>query len=213
MVKKKNTTFARSKINTDMRYEVDTFANQHGLEVAECTDSYNGYPSNLRYCLFGFDDIKEAEELGAKFQRILDNEFEDVTVIVYHFRKKDGWHLWQRQNPAYKMYDMELFFSEDDSASPTLTFRNTDVDAFIEERNFIFEDEDYIEDNLNSIGVDEETYRDNTVRIANAIKNLKANEILLYSTSYTDGYYEIAEVETMSYSEDTWTYAIGLLIM
>lgn len=196
-----------------MRYEVDTFANQHGLEVAECTDSYNGYPSNLRYCLFGFEDIKEAEELCATLQRILDNEFEDVTVDVYHFRKKAGWHLWQRQSPAYKMYDMEMLFSEDDSAYPTLTFRNTDVDAFIEERNFIFEDEDYIENNLDRAGVDEETYRDNTRKMVEAIKKLKDYEILLYSTAYNDGYYEIAQIETMEYSEDTWTYAIGLLVM
>lgn len=196
-----------------MRYELDIFANQHGLEVAECTDSYNGYPSNLRYCLFGFQDIKEAEELCATLQRILDKEFEDVTVDVYHFRKKGGWHLWQRQNPAYAMYDIEELYLEDDSAYPTLTFRKTDVDAFIEERNFIFEDEDYIEENLNSAGVDEDTYRENTERIVNAIKNLKDHEALLYSRGYIDGYYEIADVKTMSYSEDSWNYAIGLLIM
>lgn len=196
-----------------MRYELDIFANQHGLEVAECTDNYNDYPSNLRYCLFGFEDIKEAEELCATLQRILDNEFEDVTVDVYHFRKKAGRHLYQRQNPAYKMYDMEALFSEDDSAYPTLTFRNTDVDAFIEERNFIFEDEDYIEDNLDRVGVDEETYRANTRKMVEAIKNLKDYEILLYSTAYNDGYYEIAQIETMEYSEDSWTYAIGLLVM
>lgn len=146
-------------------------------------------------------------------QRILDNEFEDVIVDVYHFRKKAGWHLWQRQNPAYKMYDMEALFSEDDSAYPTLTFRNTDVNAFIEERNFIFEDEDYIEDNLDRVGVDEETYRANTRKMVEAIKNLKDHEILLYSTGYNDGYYEIAQIETMEYSEDSWTYAIGLLVM
>lgn len=195
-----------------MRSLVDTFANRYGLAVNECTDSRNGYPSNLRYCLFGAENIQEAEELCKMLQQRIDKEFEDVTVEVYHFRKRAGWHIWQRLNPAYEMYDMELFYSDDDSAYPTLTFGNRDLNSFIEERNSIFEDEDYIEDYLNSVGVDEETYRANTLKMADVIQNLKDNEILLYSRSNWDGYYQIEKIKTMSYVEDSYEYAIGLLV-
>lgn len=195
-----------------MRYLLDLFANQHGLSVAESTDSYSGYPQNLRYCLFGFDDIKKAEQLGNNLQRIINKEFEDVTVEVYHFRKRDGWYFWQRMNPAYEMYDVEDLFIDDDSAYPTLTFRKSEVDSFIEERNYIFDDEEYIEDNLNSVGVDEETYRENTAKMADVIRHLKDNEVMLYSQSNRDGYYEIVQIKTMEFREDSWEYAIGLLV-
>lgn len=62
-------------------------AENNGLTYAESTSGTNGYPSNIKGIIIGFDNFKDAEELAEKHG-----------LSIEFFTKKDGWYLWKRTN-------------------------------------------------------------------------------------------------------------------
>lgn len=63
----------------------DLCADDEGLTAIEVTEGLNGYPKNIGGAVIGFSSLNEAEIIAEKY---------GFTVDV--FRKRDGWHLWER---------------------------------------------------------------------------------------------------------------------
>lgn len=60
-------------------------ASEYDLEFVETTDQMNGYPSNIKGAIIGFDNFELAEELANKYSL-------DIEVLTRH----DGQQLWHR---------------------------------------------------------------------------------------------------------------------
>lgn len=187
-----------------MYYLLTNFANSMCLDIAESTTSASGYPENLRYCLFGFENIAEAEDAANELQELISGEFKNVSVVIRHFRKRDGWHLWQRQSTAYSMYDLTI-----DLEDNQVPYYRKDADDWIRERAEILSDGDYLYQNK----IDVETFNHNTQKVYDAIKNLNDGQFLIIDNwSWADGYFEILQESAMGYREDVWTHEIGISI-
>lgn len=68
-----------------MKTDIIDRAESLGLEIIETTKQGNGYPSNLRKAITGFEDFKAAEKFA-----------EENGLRVEKFHKKAGWQLWVR---------------------------------------------------------------------------------------------------------------------
>ena len=69
-------------------------AESNNLEIIETTSQANGYPSNLKYAIIGFETFEDAEKLA--------NEHD---LEIESFKKRDGWQLWARAgNRVYKPF-------------------------------------------------------------------------------------------------------------
>lgn len=187
-----------------MYYLLSQFANQQGLDIAESTTSATGYPQSLRYCLFGFESIEDAEEVASSIQKEINKEFEDVDIIIRYFRKKNGWHLWQREGRAFHMYEMTIELEDNQ-----VPYYKNDAESWLEERAEMILDEDY----LDRLGIDVETFNNNTQKVYVALKNLKDGSFLIIDNySWEDGYFEIIQERAMGYIQDSWTHEIGISI-
>ena len=60
-------------------------AELNGLTYAESTSGSNGYPSNIKGIIIGFDNFEDAKKLA-----------EEHNLSIEFFTKKDGWPLWCR---------------------------------------------------------------------------------------------------------------------
>jgi len=84
-------------------------------KVIETTSERNGYPSNLKKAIIGFNTFEQAKKMA-----------DEYGLSIQFFKKKDGWDLWHRtgniaynaiQNKAenygdnYKEYDPEIYSS------------------------------------------------------------------------------------------------------
>lgn len=184
-------------------YEISEIANKFGANVQESTSNRNGYPSNLRPCIFGFDSIDEVEQAANELQSMINDD--EIQIDVQHFIKRDGWHEYYRTgNNAYEMYDLE-----DECADDEISFRKDDANYYLNEEragrleSLLEGDEDF----------DVDTFNKNTEKVHNAILNLRDGEILVINNdAWNDGYYEIRQQKAMMYHEDVWEYAIGISI-
>jgi hypothetical protein len=77
-------------------------AQANGLQIIETTDGNNGYPSNLRDAVMGFEDFDEAERYA---------EANGLRLIELH--RRDGWNLWQRGDHANAPFDLDTIYSRD----------------------------------------------------------------------------------------------------
>lgn len=191
------------KITIMSYYILSNFANRKGLDIAESTTSPAGYPTALRYCLFGLDNLSQAELYAEQLQHDLDLIGEHVTVAIRYFRKRDGWHLWQRQGLAYSMYELtaELYDYQ-------IPYYKRDAEDWLAERAENLLDKYYLEEK----GVDINTYNNNTQKVYDAILSLNDGEFLIIDQYTIDGYFEIVQEQAMGYREDVWMHEIGISI-
>lgn len=78
-------------------------AEELGYEIIETTSEGNGYPSNLKKAIIGFEDFEDAESFASKYG-----------LRVEKFYRKAGWQLWVRgNNTAYKAYDMAEVYRDE----------------------------------------------------------------------------------------------------
>lgn len=59
----------------------------YALTVIETTSERNGYPSNLKNAIIGFDTFEDAKKIA-----------DENGLSIQFFKKKDGWNLWYRTN-------------------------------------------------------------------------------------------------------------------
>lgn len=67
--------------------ELREIAEKNGLTYIETTSGSNGYPSNIKGAIIGFETFEEAEKLA-----------DEHNLSIEFFKKKDGWQLWERTN-------------------------------------------------------------------------------------------------------------------
>lgn len=87
-----------------MKTILEQRAEQLGLLVIDTTDNGNGYPSNLKKGVIGFDSFKQAEEFA-----------KEVNGEVTHFYKRYGWKVYTRRGRAWEEYEEGMECHEDSS--------------------------------------------------------------------------------------------------
>lgn len=164
-----------------------TLAKQENLELISTTDSPNGYPSNEMQAVIGFNNYEQAEELAEK---------NNLSVEI--FTKRNGNDFWFRTgNKAYEAFERESA----DYGEDCTTYTKEDVEKYyaneIEGMLSDFEDLDELS-----------AFVDSHKAIYAALKNLKDGELLIVCNGEVC---DTVQQTTMSYSNDSHMYAIGLI--
>lgn len=78
-------------------------AENNGLTYAESTSGTNGYPSNIKGIIIGFDNFKDAEELAEKhgLSMIVTNESANHVVDYISVRYNNRLWIYRHVNLAY----------------------------------------------------------------------------------------------------------------
>ena len=164
-----------------------TLAKQENLELISTTDSQNGYPHNEMQAVIGFDSFEQAEELAEK---------NNLSVEI--FTKRNGNDFWFRTgNKAYEAFERESA----DYGAGCDTYTKEDAEKYyaneIEGMLSDFEDLDELS-----------AFVDSHKAIYAALKNLKDGELLVVCNGEVC---DTVQQTTMSYSNDSRMYAIGLI--
>lgn len=162
-------------------------AENNGLTYAESTSGTNGYPSNIKGIIIGFEYFQDAEELAEKHG--LNIEF---------FTKKDGWDLWERtNNQAHE----PMKNSSDDYGDNYHQFEKMSEKVFYEsEIKHSIENFDNLEDLQNFLSKKQELFEE--------IEKMEVDEIVI---TYQGDFYETIKKESMYFTHDTNHVTIGLI--
>ena len=164
-------------------------AESNNLEIIETTSQSNGYPSNLKYAIIGFESFDEAEKLADEYD-----------LEIHSFEKRDGWQLWARtgntMHEAFKngSEDYGDNYSEFDGGS-------MDEETFLQEEVLErLSDFNNFEDLQSFINSKKEVFEE--------IEKAGVHQKVI--TNMGD-YYETIDKESMYFSHDTRNYVIGLI--
>ena len=170
-----------------MKTLIEDIAYENGLDLIQTTSESNGYPSNIKPAIIGFESFAEAQEIADKYD-----------LSIEHFQKRDGWSLWFRNgNTADEAYEMTdetfganamVYYKQDIEH-----FQENEIDAFIE---------DYDED-------DREDFIAEKMEILEHLRSMEDDEAVLTDEGR---FVEVIKQRTMSYYEDVYTNALGLIV-
>jgi len=162
-------------------------AETNGFTYAESTSGTNGYPSNIKGIIIGFDNFKDAEELAEKHG-----------LSIEFFTKRDGWELWERtNNQAHE----PMKNSSDDYGDNYSQLEKMNEKVFYEsEVKDSLENFDNLEDLQNFLSKKQELFEE--------IENMEDDEIVI--TCQGD-YYETIKKQSMYWAHDTRHITIGLI--
>jgi hypothetical protein len=163
-------------------------AEVEGLQYIETTSERNGYPSNLKGAIIGFEEFKQAEYWAEK-----------LGLSIETFSKKDGWDLWHREGSgAYKAFEN----SSDDFGDNYQEIPKMTEEEFIEsEVKFFFEDDKESFDEI-------ESFLKQKKEIWEEVEKMDDNEIVITNEGR---YSETIKKESMYFYNDTKHIAIGLI--
>lgn len=199
-----------------LQNEADSMSN---LKLVDNTRGVNGYPERMSWSIIGFRSIKELEKVEQELlymlkETVIENtgkenlkELEQLDVQRQILHKRDGWSLWEVQHEYYILDEFDLCEIMDDCNSDTFLKSRYDSEY------------DFIENEINELDMlgDCTTFDElqDTVtkyrKMWESIDSLEDDEILVrYNESWT---FEKMKRYSMSYSEDTHTYAIALSII
>lgn len=173
----------------EVEFDLRDVAEKEGLDYIETTTESNGYPANLKPALIGFETFEQAQEIAEKYG-----------LNIESFERRDGWHLWSRDNrTAYKPYTISC----EDYGDNYGEFEKMDEEDFMERE--IDEALRYIKfDTLNDL----ERFVEEKREIWDEIEAMEDDEIVI--TSYGT-YLETVKKHSMSWSHDTKHYIIGVI--
>lgn len=168
--------------------KLQKIAERHGLELIETTDKYNGYPSNLKNAIIGFNNFKQAEEIAEKYN-----------LEITSFNKKDGWELWYRTN---SYISTPFTNSSDDYGDNYSEVRKMDEEEFIDREVLHFFSGNVIE------SFDEiESFLSAKKEIWKHVDLMETDEIVI---TYEGNYYDTIKKESMYFYHDTKHFVIGV---
>lgn len=169
--------------------DLHDIAESNNLEIIETTSQGNGYPSDLKYAIIGFETFEDAEKLAAEHN-----------LEIQSFEKRDGWQLWARtgntMHEAFKNNadDYGDNYSEYDGGS-------MDEEAFLED--------EVIEQIENFTSFDDlENFIKAKKEVFEEIEKAGVHQKVI---TYMGDYYETIDAESMYFSHDTRNYVIGLI--
>ena len=165
-------------------------AEEHNLELVEVTQGRNGYPSNIKEGIIGFETFEQAEEIATEY---------DCVVVAFH--RRDGWQLWENLGTRYEPFDN--LADEDvcrfDNAKDAVEFLLEDKDNYMDE---------YTNDCLN---IGEAEYNNKLKKYDDEIafinENWKEGKVIVGSELL---YMDVLDRYTMGYYDDTHHYVIGI---
>lgn len=162
-------------------------AENNGLTYAESTSGTNGYPSNIKGIIIGFEYFQDAEELAEKHG-----------LIIEFFTKKDGWELWERtNNQAHE----PMKNSSDDYGDNYSQLEKMNEKVFYEsEIKHSIENFDNLEDLQNFLSKKQELFEE--------IEKMEVDEVVI---TYQGDFYETIKKESMYFTHDTNHVTIGLI--
>ena len=171
----------------DMRKDLESIAEENGLEVITTTSARNGYPQRLQRAIIGFETFEDAEKMA-----------NENGLSIEIFTKRDGWSLWYRTgNHALAPFERDCAVYGDEYRQ----YSKQDMEGFdaneVQPSVYIFDDFESLRCFLNIM----EEIRDK-------IEDADDDEIILASLG---GYYDTIKKTTMSYVYDTHHFAIGLI--
>lgn len=170
-----------------MRKDLESIAEENGLEVITTTSARNGYPQRLQRAIIGFDTFEDAEKLA-----------HEKGLSIEIFTKREGWSLWYRTgNHALAPFER----SAEEYGDEYRQYSKEDLEGF------------YVNEVQPSVCAfdDFESLRcflDNMEEIRDRIEDADDDEIILASYG---GYYDTVKKTTMAYVYDTHHFAIGLI--
>ena len=163
-------------------------AEAQGLQFIETTSERNGYPSNLKGAIIGFESFKQAEEIAEKFG-----------LEITTFEKKDGWQLWHRSGG--RPYNAFTNSSADFGDNYQEIGKIDEVDFIENEVMFFFED---TKESFEQI----ESFLKQKKEIWEEVEKMDDDEIVI---THEGRYSETIKKESMYFYHDTKHIAIGLI--
>lgn len=170
-----------------MRKDLESIAEEYGLEVITTTSARNGYPQRLRPAIIGFDAFEKAVELAS-----------DEGLSIEIFTKRDGWNLWYREG-SHALAPFERSLSE--YGDEYRQYSKDDLDGFYENE---VQPSVCAFDDFESL----RCFLDIMEEIHDKLEDADEDEIVLATCG---GYYDTIKKVTMSYRYDTHHFAIGLI--
>src|SRR5690606_19492966 len=162
-------------------------AEANGLDYIETTSERNGYPSNIKSAIIGFDSFEQAQELANTYG-----------LSIESFEKRDGWALWYRTGNS--MYE-EFTNSVEDYGDNYMEYAPMEREEFYEQEiKEILSDFDSWEDLSDFLSRMESIWEE--------IEKLEDNEVVI---AHEGRYYDTISTKSMSFYHDTKHYAIGLI--
>jgi hypothetical protein len=167
--------------------DLKEIAEVNNLQYITTSNQANGYPSDLRGALIGFDSFTQAEELAAKFD-----------LEIASFYKKDGWNLWYRDGG--RLYEAFKNSSEDYGDNYNEFHKGTEENFIEHELKPFFDNEELTFDSIEAILKTKK-------EIWEEIDKMDDDEIVITNEGR---YYETIKKESMYFYHDTKHYVIGL---
>lgn len=170
-----------------MRKDLESIAEENGLEVITTTSARNGYPKRLQRAIIGFDTFELADKLA-----------KENGLSIEIFTKRDGWSLWYREGThAFSPFERD----GEEYGDEYRRYSKEDLEGF------------YVNEVQPSVCAfdDFESLRcflDIMEEIRDRIEDADDDEYILASCG---GYYDTIKKTTMSYCYDTHHFAIGLI--
>ena len=170
-----------------MRKELESIAEDFGLEVITTTSARNGYPQRLKSAIIGFDSFELADKLA---------KVNGLSIEI--FTKRDGWCLWYRTgNHALAPFERDGAEYGDEYRQ----YSKEDLEGFYENE---VQPSVCAFDDFESL----RCFLDIMEEIHDRLEAADDDEIVLASCG---GYYDTIEKTTMSYCYDTHHFSIGLI--
>ena len=170
-----------------MRKDLESIAEENGLEVITTTSARNGYPQMLQRAIIGFDTFEDAEKLAS-----------ENGLSIEIFTKRDGWRLWYRDG-SHALAPFERSFEE--YGDEYRQYSKDDLDGFfvneVRPSACAFDDFESLR-----------CFLDIMEEVRDRIEDADDDEIILASCG---GYYDTVKKNTMAYVYDTHHFAIGLI--
>lgn len=174
------------------KLQLREIAENNGLRYIETTSEINGYPSNIKAAIIGFDTFEQAEEIAEK-----------TKLSIELFAKRDGWELWHRTGNA--VYEAMRNSSEDYGGNYSHIEKMT-------EQEFITSEILQMLEGLEKTDNCTFDFLENLIcekkKLFEEVENMEEDEIVI--TCQGD-YYETIKKESMYWSHDTKHFAIGLI--
>lgn len=168
---------------------IQEIAYENGLEVIQTTSSMNGYPSNIKYAIIGFESFEQAQAIADQYD-----------LQIEYFKKKAGWSLWYRTgNWADKAYQI----SSETFGDNYQDYEKQDEGDFIDQWV-----QPVLEDNNFDTVAEYFLFLTQMQEIWEEIEAMGDDEIVIANHGQ---YFDTMKKALMSYGEDNNDYAIGLI--
>jgi len=159
------------------------------LQKIEITYGMNGYPERLGDVgIIGFENMDSASAFAKEYG-----------LQTHCFKKRDGWQFWETTGTFYISYTSDDLLKD---LGDNYQYADSDHSFYAEQLAEIAKrfDGDFTELEAKIKDIKE---------IIEAVAGCKDDEIVIVTNGK---YYETVSQSFMSYHEDVWSYAIGVLI-